>query len=148
VRDLAGQKIKNAHSKEKKMSEKNAPNWIRTAARVDRPEIDWWYKPEDGPLDGVLTWRGQHDHALSGDVYNVYALRLADTGKVIGVSEKAGLRGLRAARVGSKVFIRPTGVKVLDGGRKMYQFEVFADQLEPLSEPVKGSGNRGGGEGE
>jgi hypothetical protein len=45
------------------------------------------------------------------------------------------------------VFIRPTGVKVLESGHKMYQFEIFADQLEPLSEPAKSGGNRGSGGG-
>lgn len=125
----------------------NVPNWIRNASRVDRPEIDVWYRPEDGALDGVLIWRGQQDHAISGELQNVYAIRRTDTGRVIGVSERAGLRGLRAVRVGSKVFIRPKGVKVLEGGHKMHQFEIFADQLEPLSEPAKSSGNRGSGEG-
>jgi hypothetical protein len=112
---------------------------------VDRPEIDAWYKPEDGTVDGVLIWRGQQESPTSGDVYNAYAVRVADTGKVLGMSERAGLRGLRSVRVGSRVFIRPTAVKTLDNGRKMQQFEIFADQLEPLSEPVRGTGNRGGG---
>ena len=105
------------------MSEENVPNWIRGAARVDRPEIDAWYKPEEGALDGKLIWRGQQEYA--GDVYNAYAIRTAE-GKVIGVSERAGLRGLRAVRVGSRVFIRPTTVKALEGGRKMQQFEIYA----------------------
>jgi hypothetical protein len=64
---------------------------------------------------------------------------------VVGVSERAGLRDLRAVRVGSRVFIRPTGVKVLASGRKMQQFEIFAEHLEPLSEPTRGGGSRGGG---
>jgi hypothetical protein len=127
------------------MSEdQNVPPWVRGAARVDRPEIDAWYKPEDGALDGTMIWRGQQEHAQSGDVYNIYAIRRTDNGKVIGVSERAGLRGLRAVRVGSRVFIRPTGEKALDNGRKMQQFEIFAEQLEPLSEPVRGGGTRGG----
>src|SRR3954451_13571439 len=106
------------------MSEQNTvPSWIRTAPRVDRPEISAWYKPEDGALDGVLIWRGQQESATSGDVYNAYAVRTGNTGKVVGVSERAGLRDLRAVRVGSRVFIRPTGVKVLTSGRRMQQFE-------------------------
>jgi hypothetical protein len=125
--------------------ETNVPSWIRTAPRVDRPELSAWYKPEDGPLDGFLIWRGQQESPTSGDVYNAYAIRVGDTGKVVGVSERAGLRGLRGVRVGSRVFIRPTGLKVLDSGRKMHQFEIFAEQLEALSEPVRVSGNRDGG---
>src|SRR4051812_19538300 len=98
------------------MSEENGtPSWVRAAARVDRPEMDGWYKPEDGALDGALIWRGQQDHAQSGDLYNVYAIRVAGTGRVVGVNERAGLRGLRTVRVGSKVFIKPTTVKALDG---------------------------------
>jgi hypothetical protein len=124
--------------------ETNVPSWIRSAPRVDRPEISSWYKPEDGALDGVLIWRGQQESATSGDVYNAYAVRVGDTGKVVGVSERAGLRDLRAVRVGSRVFIRPTGVKVLTSGRRMQQFEIFAEHLEPLPEPARGGGNRGG----
>jgi hypothetical protein len=125
--------------------ESNIPSWVRGAARVDRPEIDAWYKPEDGALEGTLIWRGQQESATSGDVYNAYAVRKADGTKVIGVSERAGLRYLRQVRVGSRVFIRPAGVKVLPSGHKMQQFEIFAEQLEHLSEPVRGGGNKGGG---
>lgn len=128
------------------MSENSVPDWLKSAARVDRPELDAWYKPDEhGALDGVLIWRGQQEHAQSGDVYNAYAVRLGGTGKVIGVSERVGLRGLRSVRVGSRVYVRPTTVKELDRGRKMQQFEIFADQMEPLTDPVKGSGHRGDG---
>ncbi len=131
----------------------NVPSWVRGAARVDRPEIDAWYKPEEGELEGTLIWRGVQESATSGDVYNAYAVRKPDGSKVIGVSERAGLRGLRSVKVGSRVFIRPTEVKVLDSGRRMQQFEVFAEHLEPLSEPVRrgagggGSGGAAGGSG-
>jgi len=125
--------------------ETNVPSWVRSAPRVDRPEIDRWYKPEDGPLEGTLIWRGQQESPMSGDIYNAYAVRTADGTRVLGVSERAGLRGLRSVRVGSRVFIRPTAVKALDSGRKMQQFEVFAEHLEPLSEPVRSAGHRGGG---
>lgn len=123
------------------MSENKIPDWVRTAARVDRPHIDAWYKVEDhGALDGVLIWHGQQE-AVSGDVYNIYAIRLATTGKVVGVPERAGLRDLRAIRLGSRIFIRPTIIKDLGGGRKMQQFEIFSDQQEPLKRPDP----RGGG---
>jgi hypothetical protein len=128
------------------MTEVNIPPWVRTAVRVDRPDIDIWYKVEEhGALDGVLIWRGQQEHTLSGDVNNAYAVRQTDTGKVFGISERAGLRGLRTVRVGSRVFILPTTVKVLEGGRKMQQFEIHAEHQEPPAEPVRGAGNRGGG---
>jgi hypothetical protein len=124
--------------------EANIPSWVRGAARVDRPKIDAWYRPEDGALEGTLIWRGQQESPTSGDVFNAYAIRKPDGNKVIGVSERAGLRNLRSVRIGSRIFIRPTGVMVLDSGRKMQQFEIFADHLEPLSEPVRGGGSRGG----
>jgi len=124
--------------------ETNVPSWVRSAPRVDRPEIDGWYKPEDGPLEGTLIWRGQQESPTSGDIYNAYAVRTADGARVLGVSERAGLRALRSVRVGSRVFIRPTAVKTLDNGRKMQQFEIFAEHLEPLSEPVRGAAHRGG----
>ena len=44
------------------MSDETVPDWARTAPRIDRPEITTWYKPENGPLDGVLIWRGQMEH--------------------------------------------------------------------------------------
>ena len=37
--------------------EANIPSWVRGAARVDRPKIDAWYRPEDGALEGTLIWR-------------------------------------------------------------------------------------------
>ena len=122
----------------------NTPSWVRTATRVDRPNIDVWYKPEQhGPLEGTLIWRGQ-EHARSGDLYNAYAIR-GVKGAVFGVAERAGLRGLRTVRVGSRVFIRPTTVKELESGHRMQQFEIVAEQIEPMSEPLKSAASRDGG---
>lgn len=132
----------------KAVNDDRTPDWVKNAARVDRPDIKRWYKPEDGPLDGTLIWRGRQEHYLSGDIYNVYAVRLAGTEEVVGISERAGLRDLRTVKVGSRVFIRPAGVKVLDNGHKLQQFEIFAEHQEPLGEPTRGrGGNQGGGQG-
>ena len=119
----------------------NTPSWVRTAIRVDRPDIDTWYKPEQhGALEGTVIWRGQQ-HARSGNVYNAYAVR-TESGTVFGVAESAGLRDLRQVCVGSPVFIQPTAVKKLDGGRTMQQFRIFAKRIEPMSEPPKASERR------
>jgi hypothetical protein len=121
------------------MNTPQKPTWIQNAARVDRPEIERWWKPEkDGALDGVLIWRGQEEHRQTGDVYNVYAIRQNETSAIVGVSERFGLRGLRRVKLNSKVFIEPTGEKELDSGRKMQQFEIHAEQLEALPEPTRG----------
>ena len=90
-----------------------------------------------------MIWRGQ-EHARSGDLYNAYAIR-GVKGAVFGVAERAGLRGLRTVRVGSRVFIRPTTVKELESGHRMQQFEIVAEQIEPMSEPPKASAVRDGG---
>ncbi len=120
------------------MSTPQKPDWIQNAARVDRPEIERWYKPEkEGALDGVLIWRGQEEHRQSGDVYNVYAIRQNETNAIIGVSERFGLRGLRRVKLNSKVFIEPTGEKELESGRKMQQFQIHAEHLEALPEPTR-----------
>ena len=74
----------------------------------------------------------------------MYAIREADTGLIIGVSERAGLRDLRNVKVGSKVFIRPGRIKELENGRKFQTFEIFAEGLEPLGEGTRG---RGGSQG-
>jgi hypothetical protein len=127
------------------MSDTKTPDWIKNAPRVDRPEFKRWYKPEDGPLDGTMIWRGRQEHYQTGDVYNAYAIRTADGAEVVGVSERAGLRDLRMVKIGSRVFIRPAGVKELDNGHKLQQFEIFAEALETLGEPSRGRGGKGQG---
>ena len=129
--------------KDTAMTDRKRPEWIRNAPRVDRPDITRWYKPEDGSLDGTLIWKGRLEQYQSGDTYNAYAIRQADTGFIIGVSERAGLRDLRTVKVGSRVFINPVGVKQLDNGRALQQFEIFAEAQEALSEPTKGPGKPG-----
>ena len=133
--------------KETAMVDRKRPEWIKNAPRVDRPDITRWYKPEDGSIDGTLIWRGRQEHHQSGDIYNAYAIREAETGLIIGVSERAGLRDLRTVKVGSRVFINPAGVKQLDNGRTLQQFEIFAEQQEPPSEPTKGAGRSEPGQG-
>ena len=125
------------------MSDKKLPEWIRNAPRIDRPDIHHWYKAEEGAIDGMLIWRGRQEHYQSGDTYNVYAVRENSTGHIIGVREWVGLRDLRTVRVGSKVFINPIGKKETDSGRAFEQFQIFAEQQEPLSEPTKGAGKKG-----
>ena len=117
------------------------------APRIDRPDIKRWFKPEDGPIDGTMIWKGRLEQYQTGDTYNAYAIREASTGDIIGMSERAGLRDLRTVKVGSKVFIRPIGKKQLDNGRSFDQFEIFAEQQEPLAEPTKGAGKSEPGQG-
>jgi hypothetical protein len=132
-------------TKEKNMLDDKTPDWVKKAPRVDRPDVNRWFKPEDGPINGALIWRGRMEHYQTGDTYNAYAIREADTGLVIGVSERAGLRDLRNVKMGSRVFIRPSRVKELDNGRKFQAFEIFAEDVEPLSEPTRGRGASPGG---
>ena len=127
-------------TKDNTMSNTKTPDRIKNAARVDRPDIKRWFKPEDGPIDGTLIWRGRQEHYQTGDTYNAYAIRLGETGEIVGVSERVGLRDLRGVKVGSRVFIRPAGVKELDNGHKLQQFDIFAEGLESLSEPTRGRG--------
>jgi len=121
----------------------STPSWVRNAARLDRPKIDSWYKPEQGHLEGTLIWRGREEHTMTGEAFNAYAVRTVDGSRVLGVSERAGLRVLRTARLGSRVFIRPTEKLRLKNGGGMQGFEVFAEQVEPLGDPVRGAAQRG-----
>lgn len=107
------------------------PAWTRSAHRLDRPKIDAWYKPEDhGPLDGFLVWQGQEEHRLSGETYHAFAIREAESGRMIGLAERAALRFLRQVRPGSRVYIRPVGKKDLGDGRSMWEFEAYAQDIE------------------
>ena len=127
------------------LSKGKLPDWLRNANRVDRPAITRWFRPEDGPVDGTLIWRGRQEHHQSGDVYNAYAVREAGTGIIIGISERVGLRDLRTVKVGSRVFINLVGVKQLDNGRTLQRFEIFAEAQEPLSDPTKGGARNDNG---
>jgi hypothetical protein len=129
------------------MSQETIPEWAKNAPRIDRPDITTWYKPESGPLDGVLVWRGQMEHPQTSELYNAYAVRQAESEIVIGVSERAGLRDLRSVRIGSRVFIRPLGMKALASGRTMQQFEVRAERLEPLEPQSRQDRKHSGGSG-
>jgi len=126
------------------MNDPKIPEWVKRASRVDRPDINRWFKPEDDPINGTLIWRGRQEDRQTGDTYNVYAIREADTGLVIGVSERAGLRDLRNVKVGSKVFIRTGRVKELDNGRKVQTYEIFAEDLESLGDSTRGRGGNQG----
>jgi hypothetical protein len=131
-------------TKERNMTADTTPEWVKSAPRVDRPEINRWFKPEDGPINGTMIWRGRNEDRRTGDTYPAYAIREADTGLVIGVSERAGLRDLRNVKVGSRVFIRPGRVKELDNGHRFQTYEIFAEDLESPSEPTRGrSGPQG-----
>lgn len=127
------------------MHDPNTPNWVRNASRVDRPDINRWYKVEDGAINGTLIWRGRQEHYQTGDIFNVYVIREADTGLNIGLSEKVGLRDLRMVKTGSRVFIRPGRVKELDKGRKVQTYEVFAEEVESLADMPRSARSGGGG---
>lgn len=113
------------------------PEWIKTAHRLDRPKTDVRYKPEShGALDGVLIWQGEVEAFQSGDIYHEYAIRDA-SGVVFAVTERVGLRDLRAVRCGSRVFIKPLGQVELKSGNKMWRFQLHAEQLAPAAPTAK-----------
>jgi hypothetical protein len=107
-------------------STNDAPDWTRTAHRIDRPKIDRWWKPEDGIVDGFIVWQGDGSDRQTGETYHAFAIREGTTGVVLGIAERAALRGLRQARPGTRVYIKPTGKRDIGGGREMLEFEVYA----------------------
>jgi len=116
----------------------DTPDWTRTAHRIDRPKIDRWWRPEDGALDGFLIWQGDGPDRQTGETYHAFAVREGATGLVLGVAERAALRGLRQARPGTRIFIKPTGKRDIGGGREMLAFEAYAQELvAPASTPLK-----------
>src|SRR4051812_26615825 len=100
-------------------SSTDAPDWTRTAYRIDRPKIDRWWKPEDGAVDGALIWQGDGTDRQTGEPYHAFAIRETVTGMVLGVAERAALRGLRQARPATGVYIKPIGKRDIGGGREM-----------------------------
>lgn len=110
------------------------PDWTRSAHRVDRPKVDIYYKPEEGgAVDGVLVWQGQEENRTSGDTYHLFVIRDGQTGKMIGVAERASLRNLRQARPGSPVYVKAVGKKDIGDGRSMWEFEAYARDVDHTS---------------
>ena len=116
-----------------------SPEWIRHARRFDRPKIDYWFKPEHSPLDGVLIWRGTQPYPRTGAICNIYAIQDANTGHTVGVSERVALRDLRQVGIGSRVYIEFVGYKTLPSGFDMQEFKLYVEdtQPEPSGEVVK-----------
>lgn len=120
------------------------PAWTQRAHKLDMPNVDTWYKPEQGALDGVLLWHGdQEDTRNGGGTYHVFVIREDKTELHIAVRERAALRGLRAAKLGARVFIEPRGRKDLGDGRSMWEFDVMAEQLAD-AKPAGGGEPRDG----
>jgi hypothetical protein len=105
------------------------PDWVKKGTRLDRPTIHEWYRPEEhGDLEGNLLWQG--DLRSETGPFHVFAVLSARDAKVYGVRERAGLTGLRRARSG-KVLVRPKGKKAIGDDREMWEFEVYAEEVEP-----------------
>jgi|ERR1039457_859260 hypothetical protein len=126
------------------MNRTKKPEWIKNARRIDRPRMDRWYKPNDGALDGVLIWKGRQLNHQTGDLYNVYAIREEDTGKIVGLSERIALRDLRAARIGGRVYIEYAGLKRGSSGYDMQLFNLYIG--EPHAEPTSSPNEHGSAE--
>ncbi|MGB7769670.1 MAG: hypothetical protein WBN22_12570 [Verrucomicrobiia bacterium] len=107
------------------MDEQNRPEWIKTVKRIDRPTIERNYHPEEGGLDGFLLWQGDVTDQRNRDTYRVFVIEEANSGVVVGVPERAALRPLREAAIGSRVYIEPQGKRELGDGRSMWNFAVY-----------------------
>jgi excisionase family DNA binding protein len=108
------------------MSEPSRPEWTRRVTRSDRPAIDRHYHPdEDGPLDGKLIWQGDVSDARSQGHYRLFIIEEATSGANFAVPERAALRPLRDAAIGSQVYIEPQGKTDLGGGRQMGRYALF-----------------------
>ena len=126
------------------MSESKRPSWASDKTRLDQRRIEVWYKPEEhGNLEGVLLW--QDDLSSERGPYHVFAIECGTT--VYGVRERAGLKKLRRARNGSRVFIEYHGKRSLDGERTMLEFSVWAEESnasEPTAADASGPTNASG----
>lgn len=119
------------------MTDDNRPDWVKNAKRSDRPAIERHYRPEEGPLDGVLFWQGDITDARSREQYRLFIIQEEGTGLNVAVSERAALRPLRDAKIGSRVFIEPEGKAELGDGRQMWKFALFVQA--PMATPRGGT---------
>jgi len=116
------------------------PTWTANAARVDRPDTQMRYKPEEhGALDGVLVWAGMRE-SQQGESYREYVIRQADTGAMFSVPERAGLRDLRRAKLNSRVYVEPTDVRELDNGPQDAAVHRHSRESGPLPDEGRGAG--------
>jgi hypothetical protein len=118
------------------MDETNRPDWTKNLKRIDRPTIDRNYHPEDGALDGILLWQGDVTDQRSRDTYRLFAIQETNTGVVVGVPERAALRPLRDAVIGSRVFMEPEGKRELGDGRAMCLFALYVQPPRGPRGPV------------
>jgi hypothetical protein len=112
------------------MNEKRSPpDWATT--RVDRPNIERLWKPEDGPLHARLIWRGE-EVDQHGEEYYLYVAKEVGTGTVLGVAERAKLRVLRRLKPKGRFYLDPQGSVPTAKGRTMWDIHVYVEPT-PLS---------------
>lgn len=88
-------------------------------------------------LDGVMMWQGDQVRNDTGEVSRLYIVKDAETGMMVGFSERANMRDLRRVPRGSRVWIAFTGRRktgqFLDGKEQtIMDFEIVAEKLLPV----------------
>ena len=118
------------------MDEQDRPEWTKTVKRIDRPTIDRHYHPEEGGLDGFLIWQGDVTDQRNRDTYRLFVVEEAKSGAAVGVPERAALRPLREAAIGSRVYIEPQGKRELGDGRSMWLFALYVQPARGTRGPA------------
>jgi hypothetical protein len=115
------------------MNDHRKPPWAEGLTRIDRPHIDRRWRPQDGPLDGVLVWQGE-EVDRHGEEYHLYIFEeqreFESTGVMVGVPERATLRALRGVANGTRVYLELRGTIPTSAGRDMLDIAVY---VEPSS---------------
>jgi len=106
------------------------PTWTANAARVDRPDTQMRYKPEEHGAS-MRARLGGYAREPQGESYREYVIRQADTGAMFSVPERAGLRDC-VEQANSRVYVEPTDVRELDNGHKMQRFIVISRESGAL----------------
>jgi bifunctional DNA primase/polymerase-like protein/primase-like protein len=138
----SGPRRKSMHDSNGTNGTNGLPAWAGAGTRVGRPDFSEWWDPAAGDLDAVLVWQGEM--AGKGGRGHFHCFVVETGGKLVGLRERAGLRDLRRAVVGKRIFVRSLGKQELSGGRSMWKFLVHAEQTLPEVPPAdEGEGEPG-----
>jgi hypothetical protein len=119
------------------MTNAKVPDWAHRARRLEGVPIDHYWRPEEGPVEGIVIAHTQEPNRFRpGEVSDLVIVEEPGSRFHTGIRIRSGLDALHTLTPGTRLFVSPHSPRPAPGGKgSIWSFDIYVEDETATADP-------------